>query len=103
MKPSDVPVTLSFIGISVMVYLFMNIGNQEAIIRLFLISEYFQPVLPEIFAGQIWENVLYLGTLRSLYPHWINHIRECDGCVYSGRHNLAVCEIFQQHLCGNLR
>ena len=54
MKLSDFPVTLGFVGISVMVYLFMNVGNQEAIIRLFLISEYFHPVLPEIFAGQIW-------------------------------------------------
>ena len=37
-----------------MVYLFMNVGNQEAVIRLFLISEYFHPVLPEILGGQIW-------------------------------------------------
>ncbi len=37
-----------------MVFLFMNVGDQETVIRLFLISEYFQPVLPEILSGQLW-------------------------------------------------
>ena len=37
-----------------MVFLFMNVGNQEAVIRLFLISEYFHPFLPEVLAGQLW-------------------------------------------------
>jgi len=53
-RPSDNPVTLGLIGISVMVFLFMNVGDQETVIRLFLISEYFQPVLPEILSGQLW-------------------------------------------------
>lgn len=57
MKPTDFPATLTLVGISVLVYLLMNTGNQEAVLRPLLISEYYQPVLPEVFSGQIWRLI----------------------------------------------
>jgi membrane-associated protease RseP (regulator of RpoE activity) len=55
------------------------------------------------FTGQVCRQNLLPGALRSFYSHRINHIRARYRCVHSGWINLAVCKIFQQTLCGNIR
>ena len=52
---------MTVVGISILVYLLMNIGLRDAIVPPLLISEYIRPVLPEITGshpdiagGQVW-------------------------------------------------
>lgn len=54
MKPTDFPATLMLIGLSVLVFMLMKTGNEEAVMRPLLISEYYRPTLPEITTGQVW-------------------------------------------------
>ncbi len=51
------PVTLAFIGFSIVVYALMTLWNFEAVIKPLLISEYIRPPLPEIQAGEIWRII----------------------------------------------
>ena len=54
MIPKALPATSALIAISLIVYLLMSLGLQDLIVSLLLISEYYQPVLPEISHGQLW-------------------------------------------------
>ena len=57
MIPKTPPVTITVVGLCIVVYLIMWIFDEEAVVGPLLISEYIRPVLPEIQSGEIWRLV----------------------------------------------
>ena len=58
MRPSNRPlVCIALIGISVAVFLAIQWWNREQVLPPLLISQYYQPALPEIRNGEIWRLV----------------------------------------------
>lgn len=51
------PATLALIGISALVYLLVSHFRLDELARALLISQYTQPALPEIRAGQLWRLI----------------------------------------------
>ena len=54
MRPKYPPATMCLVATSVVVFILMNIGLQQALVAPLLISEYIRPTLPEILSGQVW-------------------------------------------------
>ena len=48
---------MCLVATSVVVFILMNIGLQQALVAPLLISEYIRPTLPEILSGQVWRLV----------------------------------------------
>lgn len=57
MIPKTPPVTITVVGLCIVVYLIMWIFDEKAVVGPLLISEYIRPVLPEIQNGEIWRLV----------------------------------------------
>ena len=57
MIPKTPPVTITVVGLCIVVYLIMWVFGEQAVIGPLLISEYIRPTLPEIQSGQIWRLV----------------------------------------------
>jgi len=57
MIPRNPPLTMALVVISTCVYLLMHAGFEHVIVGSFLISEYVQPTLPEVFDGQVWRLI----------------------------------------------
>ena len=53
MRPTAIPITLSLIGISILVYLLMQ-WNLRIVMGWLMITQYASPPVPEIMAGEIW-------------------------------------------------
>ena len=54
MRPKYPPATMCLVATSVVVFILMNMGLQQALVAPLLISEYIRPTLPEILSGQVW-------------------------------------------------
>ena len=57
MIPKNPPVTITVVGLCILVYLIMWVFDEKTVVGPLLISEYIRPVLPEIQNGEIWRLV----------------------------------------------
>jgi len=55
--PKNPPVTITVVGLCILVYLIMWVFDEKTVVGPLLISEYIRPVLPEIQNGEIWRLV----------------------------------------------